>query len=80
METTVYWLKLCDLICFYSLRSFPNPHLTCHMILFSCPTRRENVKALSAPVNQKGPNKEFYEARSASFERIFSKRGPACKG
>ena len=38
------------------------------------------MKALSAPVNQKGSNKEFYEARSASFERIFSKWGLACKG
>ena len=43
------------------------------------------MKALSAPVNQyqlirNSSNEEFYEPRSASFEAIVSKWGPACKG
>lgn len=33
------------------------------------------MKALSAPVNQKGSNEEFYEARSARFAEIVSKGG-----
>lgn len=38
------------------------------------------MKALSAPVNQKGSNEEFYEARRARFAEIVSKGGPASKG
>ena len=38
------------------------------------------MKALSAPVNQKGSNEEFYEARRACFAEIVSKGGPASKG
>ena len=52
LESTMYWLKLCDLIFFHSLCSSLISHLTCPKILFFYPTKRSNMKDPSAPANQ----------------------------
>lgn len=73
------WLKSRHFISFHSPSSSPNPCLPRPMILFSYPTKKSNVKALSAPVNQEGCNWEVLGGHECQFQAIFSKWGPALR-